>query len=81
MKFLFDFVVPKNLDSMLLKLCELILPTVNFQGCTVVWFYELHYREKNSQQCFVLYTEISYRPTLFFFLILWIHFLEPVAIN
>ena len=32
MKFLFDFVVPENLDSMLLKLCELILPSVRFSG-------------------------------------------------
>jgi len=32
MKFLFDFLVPENLDSMLLKLCELILPSVNFSG-------------------------------------------------
>jgi len=29
MKFLFDFLVPENLDSMLLKLCELILPSVS----------------------------------------------------
>jgi len=32
MKFLFDFLVSKNLDSMLLKLCELILPSVHFSG-------------------------------------------------
>jgi len=32
MKFLFDFLVLKNLDSMLLKLCELILPSVRFSG-------------------------------------------------
>jgi len=32
MKFLFDFLVPENLDSMLLKLCEFILPSVNFSG-------------------------------------------------
>jgi len=30
MKFLFDFLVPENLGSMLLKLCELILPSVRF---------------------------------------------------
>jgi len=30
MKFLFDFLVPENLDSMLLKLCEIILPSVHF---------------------------------------------------
>jgi len=32
MKFLFDFLVPENLDSMLLKLCELIFPSVHFSG-------------------------------------------------
>ena len=32
MKFLFDFRVPENLDSMLLKPCELILPSVRFSG-------------------------------------------------
>jgi len=32
MKFLFDFLVPENLDSMLLKLCKLILPSVHFSG-------------------------------------------------
>ena len=30
MKFLFDFRVPEKLDSMLLKLCEFILPSVRF---------------------------------------------------
>ena len=30
-----------------------------FQGCTKVWFYELHYRQNNSQQYVVLYTEMS----------------------
>jgi len=29
-KFLFDFLDPENLDSMLLKLCEVILPNVHF---------------------------------------------------
>ena len=29
-RFLFDFLVPENLDSMLLKLCGLILPSVHF---------------------------------------------------
>jgi len=32
MKFLFDCLVPENLDSMLLKLCELIRPIVYFSG-------------------------------------------------
>jgi len=31
-KFLFDFLVPENLDSTLLKLCELILASVYFSG-------------------------------------------------
>jgi len=30
MKFLFDFLVPENLDCILLKLCQLILPSVHF---------------------------------------------------
>jgi len=32
MKFLFDFLVPENLDIMLLKLCELIIPSFPFSG-------------------------------------------------
>ena len=32
MKFFLDFLVPENLDSMLFKLCELILPSVHFPG-------------------------------------------------
>jgi len=42
----------------------------------MVWFYELIYREKNSQQYVVLYTEMSYTLV---FSILGIHFLEPVV--
>jgi len=45
-KFFFDFLVPRNLDNTLLKLCELILPNAYFSGCTMVWFYELHYRDQ-----------------------------------
>jgi len=33
--FLLDFLLPENLDSMLLKLCELILPSVYFSGLRV----------------------------------------------
>jgi len=44
----------------------------------MVWFYELIYREKNSQQYVVLYTEMSYTLV---FSILSIYFLEPVARN
>jgi len=29
---MFDFLGPENLDCMLLKLCELILPSVHFSG-------------------------------------------------
>jgi len=32
MKSSFDFLVPENMDSMLLKLCELILSSVHFSG-------------------------------------------------
>jgi len=44
----------------------------------MVWFYELIYREKNSQQYVVLYTEMSYTLV---FSILVIYFLESVARN
>jgi len=44
----------------------------------MVWFYELHYREKKSQQYVVLYTEMSY--TLVFY-ILGIYFRETAARN
>ena len=47
-KFLLDFLVLDNLDRTLLKLCKLILPSVHFSGCTMVWFYELHLRKKKS---------------------------------
>jgi len=76
MKFLIAFLVPEDLDSMLLKLCKLILPRFIFQGCTMVWFCELHYREKNSQQYVALHTEMSYTLV---FQILGILFLEYVV--
>jgi len=63
MKFLFDSVVPQNLDSMLLKLCEFSKVFI-FQGCTMICFYKLHYREKNAQQYVVLYTEMSFTLVL-----------------
>ena len=44
----------------------------------MVWFYEVHYREKNTQQYVVLYTEMSYTVV---FYILGIYFMEPVARN
>jgi len=44
----------------------------------MVWFYELHYTEKNSQQYVALCTEMSHTLV---FLLLGIYFLEPVAKN
>jgi len=35
-KFLFDFLVPEILDNTLLKLYELIIPSVQFWGCTMI---------------------------------------------
>jgi len=43
-KFLLDFLVPENLDRASIDV-RIILPSVHFQGLTMVWFYELHYRE------------------------------------
>jgi len=37
----------KNLDNTLLLLWKLILQKLIFWGCTMVWFYELHYREES----------------------------------
>jgi len=65
MKFLFDFLNPENLDSMLLKLCELILPSVFFQGCAVVLFCELHYREnKFTAACCAIHKNEFYTGIL-----------------
>ena len=75
--FLLDFVVPVNLDITLLKLCESILSSAHFYGWTKVWFYELHYREKKSQQYVVLYTEMCCTQVFYIVYIL----LEPVARN
>jgi len=50
--------VSESLDSMLLKLCELILPCVRFAGLHD--FTNFITEEKNSQQYVVLYTKISY---------------------
>jgi len=44
-QFLFDFLVPENLDSTL-KMSELIAQVFIFQGCRMVWFYEHYYRER-----------------------------------
>jgi len=58
-KFLFKFVVPENLDSMLLKLCELILPSVHFSGLHDGLILRTSLQRKKSQQYVVLYTEMS----------------------
>ena len=59
MKFLFDFLVPENLDSMLLKLCEIILPSVHLSGLHDGLILRTSLQRKKSQQYFVLYTEMS----------------------
>jgi len=64
MKFLFDFVVPQNLDSMLLKLCEFSKVFI-FQGCTMICFYKLHYREKQcTARCCALHRNEFYAGIL-----------------
>jgi len=60
MKFLFDFLVAENLDSMLLKLCKLILPSLHCSGLRVGLILRTSLQRKNSQQYVVLYTEMSY---------------------
>jgi len=59
MKFLFDFLDPENLDSMSLKLCELILPSVLFSGLHGGLILRTSSQGINSQQYVVLYTEMS----------------------
>jgi len=54
MKFLFDFLVPENLDSMLFN-----SPKCSFFRVTG-WFDFTNFREKNSQQYVVRYTKMSY---------------------
>jgi len=61
-KFLFDFLVPENLDSMLLKLCKLILASVQFSGLHDGLVLRTSFQRKKSQQYVVLYTEMSYIP-------------------
>jgi len=58
-KFLFDFLVPENLDNSLLKLCELILPSVHFSGLHNSLILGSSQQRKKSQQYVVLYTEMS----------------------
>jgi len=58
-KFLFYFVVPENLDSMLLKLRELILPSVHFSGLHDGVILRTSLQIKTLQQYVVLYTEMG----------------------
>ena len=58
-KFLFYFVVPENLDSMLLKLRELILPSVHFSGLHDGVILRTSLQIKKLQQYVVLYTEMG----------------------
>jgi len=60
LKFLFDFLVPENLDSMLLKLCELLLPSAFFRVERWFDFTNFVTEIKKSQQYVVLYTNMSY---------------------
>jgi len=57
---LFVFLVTENLDSMLLKLYELILPSVRFSGLHDGLISRTSLQRKNSQQYVVRYTEMSY---------------------
>ena len=77
-KFLFDFLVPENLESTLLDV------RINSPKC---WFFRVPpwfdftnfiTEKQNPQQYVVLYTEISCTLVVY---ILGIYFLEPVARN
>jgi len=58
-KFLFDFVVPDNLDNTLLLLWKLILPKVHFSGLHDGLILRTSLQRRKSQQYVVLYTEMS----------------------
>jgi len=78
MKFLCDFLVPENLGSMLLKLCELILPRVRFSGLRggLILRTSLQ-RKKFTAICCAIHRNELYTGILN----PGIHFLEPVARN
>jgi len=76
MKFLFDFLVPENLDSMLLQLCEVTLSSVHFSGVHdgLILRTSLQ-RKKFAAICYALYRNEFYTGILNS----GIYFLEPVA--
>jgi len=77
-RFLFDFLVPENLDSTLLDV------RINSHKCSYFrvtqWFDFTNFitQKQNSKQYVVLYTEMS---CALVFNVLGIYFLEPVARN
>jgi len=75
---LFDFLILDNLDSTLLKLCKLIIPSVHFSGLHDGLNLRTSLHGKDSQQYVALYTEMSHTLV---FLLPGIYFLEPVAKN
>ena len=72
------FALPENLDSTLLKLCKLILPSVHFSRLHDSLMLRTLLQRKKSQQYVDLHTEMGYTLV---FLILGIYSLEPVARN
>jgi len=59
-KFLYNFSVPDNLDSTLLKLCKLILPSVHFSRLHDGLILRTLLQRKKSQQHVGLHTEMGY---------------------
>ena len=57
MKVLFAFLVPENLDRMLLKLCELILPRVHFSGLRGGLFLRTSLQRKKIHSNMLCYTQ------------------------
>jgi len=57
MKFLFDCLVPENLDSMLLKLCELIRTSVYFSGLRVGLILRTSLQRKKIHSNMLCYTQ------------------------
>jgi len=56
-KFLFDFLDPDNLDSTLLKLCKLILPSVHFLGLHNSLILQTSLQRKNIHSNMLCYTQ------------------------
>jgi len=54
---MFDFLVPKNLDSMLLKLCELTLPSVHLSGLRVGLILRISFQRKKIHSYMLCYTQ------------------------